>query len=219
MIEFHYDATPNAWKVSIMLEECGMAYRPVRVDLQAGRQFSPEFLELNPNAKIPVIVDRAAASPLAIAESGAILIHLAEASGRFLPEDPAARISALQWLMWQMSGLGPTLGQNGHFLLYAPEPIPYALDRFGAETRRLYAVMDRRLDATGAYLAGEVYSIADMACFPWIMTHKRQGVSLEDFPAVARWFAAVRARPGVQRGLAAAGGPGRPVPPAAPGRD
>jgi len=208
MIDFYFHATPNAWKVSIMLEECGLAYRLVRVDLQAGEQFTAAFSAISPNARIPVIIDSEVAPDFSLSESGAILLHLAERSGRLLPMAAADRLSAIQWLMWQMSGLGPTLGQNGHFLLYAPERIDYAVGRFGTETRRLYGVMDRRLEATGAYLAGSDYSIADIACFPWIMTHKKQGVSLSAYPNVARWFADLRARPAVQKGLAAAGGPG-----------
>lgn len=209
MLELFYDATPNAWKITIMLQECALAYRARRIDLQAGEQFTPDFLSINPNGKIPVLVDHLSASdaPLTISESGAILLYLADATGRFLPRERMERHAVIQWLMWQMSALGPIAGQNGHFLLYAPERIPYAIDRFGGETARLYGVLDAQLGRTGRYIAGD-YSIADIACFPWIMTHKRQGLSLDDYPDLRRWFTDVRARPGVQAGLADGGGPG-----------
>lgn len=204
MIELHYWPTPNGWKISIMLEECGLPYRVHKVRIGRGDQFRPEFLAISPNGKIPAILDRdppGGGPPLAIFESGAILLYLAEKTGRFMPCDLAGRMEALQWLMWQVGGLGPMAGQNGHFLLYAPENVPYAIERCGREVRRLYGVLDRRLAATGAYVAGE-YSIADIACFPWIMTHKAQGLTLDDYPSLKRWFADVRARDAVQRGLA-----------------
>lgn len=212
MLELYYDATPNAWKVTIMLSECGLAYEAKRIDLQAGEQFGVDFLAMNPNARIPVLVDRRPGTDeaLTVFESGAILIHLAETAGCFLGADGSERMAVVQWLMWQMSALGPIAGQNGHFQLYALERVPYAIDRFARETARLYSVLDVQLGRTGRFIAGD-YSIADMACFPWIMTHRRQGLSLEDYPNVKRWFAEVRARPAVQAGLEAGGGPGRRV--------
>jgi len=203
MIDLYYAPTPNGWKISIMLEECGLPYTLRSMQLGRGDQHTPEFLKLSPNGRMPAIVDRAPADggePLALFESGAILIYLAEKSGRFMPAATRARFEVTQWLMWQMGGLGPMLGQHGHFLLYAPEKIPYAIERYGREARRLYGVLDARL-ADRCHIAGD-YSIADMACFPWIMTHKAQGLSLDDFPNVKRWYAALRARPGLQAGLA-----------------
>ena len=206
MIDLHYWPTPNGWKITIMLEECGLDYAVKLVRIGRGDQFKPEFLAVSPNGRIPAILDHdppGGGRPLAVFESGAILLYLAEKSGKLLPGDVAGRSRVVQWLMWQMSGLGPTAGQNGHFLLYAPEKIPYALDRYARETRRLYEVLDRQLAATGSYIAGE-YSIADIACFPWIMTHKRQNLSLDDLPGLKRWFATMRLRPAVQKGLAVA---------------
>ncbi|GAP37923.1 glutathione binding-like protein [Piscinibacter sakaiensis] len=205
MLDLHYWPTPNGWKITIMLEECGLPYRVVPVNIGRGEQFDPAFLAIGPNNRIPALVDHAPADggePLSVFESGAILQYLAGKAGRLLPEDPRARMAALSWLNWQMGGLGPMLGQHGHFLLYAREKLPYAIERYGNEARRLYGVMDRRLGQTGAYLAGDAYSIADIACFPWIMTHKAQQLTLDDFPHVRAWFARVRARPAVQRGLA-----------------
>lgn len=211
MLELFYDATPNVWKITILLEECELPYERRRVDLQAGEQFSEAFLKINPNGKVPALVDHGffdgQTSPTTIFESGAILLYLADRTGKFIPVDVTGRSRVIQWLMWQMSGLGPMLGQNGHFLLYAKEKIPYAIDRFSEEARRLYSVADRQLASTGAFLAGD-YSIADIACFPWIMTHKRQGITLDAYPHVQRWFTEIRNRPAVQRGLAAGGGPG-----------
>jgi GST-like protein len=204
MIDLHYWPTPNGWKISIMLEECGLDYRLVPVNIARGDQFEPEFLEISPNNRMPAIVDHdppEGKRPLSVFESGAILLYLAHKSGKFLPDGLEPRVRAIEWLMWQMGGLGPMLGQNGHFLLYADQQVPYAIDRYGREARRLYGVLDTQLARTGAFVAGE-YSIADMACFPWIMTHKRQGISLDDFPEVKRWYAAVRARDAVQRGVA-----------------
>ena len=204
MIDLYTAPTPNGWKISIMLEECGSPYTPHLIRLDKGEQFAPDFLAISPNNRIPAIVDHAPMgneTPLAIFESGAILLYLAEKAGHFLPTDIAARMNVTEWLMWQMGGLGPMLGQNGHFKLYAPEPVPYAQARYEAEARRLYGVLDRQLAKTGDCVAGD-YSIADMAIFPWIMTHKAQGFSLDDFPAIKRWYADVRARPAVQAGLA-----------------
>jgi GST-like protein len=205
MIDLHFWPTPNGWKVSILLEELGLPYRIVPVNIGRGEQFEAGFLAISPNNRIPAIVDQAPADggePVAVFETGAILQYLAEKSGRLLPTDLRGRHATLQWLMWQMGGLGPMLGQNGHFLLYAPEKIPYAIERYGREARRLYGVLDGQLARTGAYVAGAAYTIADIAIFPWIMTHKRQGLTLDDFPALKRWFAQVRARPAVQAGLA-----------------
>jgi GST-like protein len=204
MIDLYYAATPNGWKVSIMLEECGLPYRVIPINLGRGEQFAPEFLAVSPNNRIPAIVDQAPADggdPVTLFESGAILIYLAEKAGKFLPGETRPRFEVLQWLMWQMGGLGPMLGQHGHFRLYAPERIAYATERYERETRRLYGVLDAQLEKTGAFVAGD-YSIADMACFPWTITHKAQGLTLDDWPNVRRWFAQVRARPAVVAGTA-----------------
>ncbi|KWV58651.1 glutathione S-transferase [Bradyrhizobium macuxiense] len=204
MIDLHFAPTPNGWKVSIMLEECELPYTVVPVNITRGDQFKPEFGSLNLNRRIPVIVDRdppEGGDPLAIAESGAILLYLAEKTLRFVPCDLRGRHCMLQWLMWQMSALGPMLGQNGHFSLYAPTRIPYAIERYRSEARRLYGVLDDRLGETGSYVAGDDYSIADIACFPWVMTHKAQGFTLDEFVHVRRWYAELRARPLLQKGL------------------
>lgn len=203
MIDLHYAPTPNGWKISIMLEECGLPYTVLPMQLGRGDQHTAEFLKLSPNGRMPAIVDHAPAdggAPVSIFESGAILIYLAEKSGRFLPTDLRGRMDVLQWLMWQMAGLGPMLGQNGHFVLYAPEKIPYAIDRYTREAKRLYGVLDAHL-AGRDFIAAD-YSIADIACFPWIMTHKAQGLTLDDYPNVKRWYASLRARPALQAGLA-----------------
>jgi len=204
MIDLYYWPTPNGWKISIMLEECGLPYRVVPVDIGRGEQFTPQFLAVSPNNRIPAIVDDDPAgggAPVPVFETGAILLYLAEKTGRFLPGELRGRTAVMQWVMWQMGGLGPMAGQNGHFLLYAPEKIPYAIDRYGREVRRLYGVLDGQLGRTGAFVAGD-YSIADIAIFPWILTHKAQGISLDDYPNVKRWYTTVRARPQVQAGLA-----------------
>jgi GST-like protein len=203
MIDLYFAPTPNGWKISIMLEECALPYRVQKVNITRGEQRSAAFLALNPNGRIPAIVDHDPADrgePVRIFESGAILLYLAEKSGRFMPGDLRGRYAVTQWLMWQMSGLGPMLGQNGHFSLYAPEKIPYAINRYAREARRLYGVLDAAL-AASACIAG-AYSIADIACFPWVMTHKAQGLTLDEYPNVKRWFAEIRARPEVQRGVA-----------------
>jgi GSH-dependent disulfide-bond oxidoreductase len=205
MIDLFYAPTPNGWKISIMLEELGLPYRVVPVNIRAGEQFSPEFLAISPNNRIPAIVDTAPADsgpPYAVFETGAILIYLADKARRFLPQEMRARSVVIQWLMWQVSALGPMLGQHGHFVLYAQEKIPYAIARFRDEAARLYHVLDVQLGKTGAYVAGPDYTIADIACFPWTMTHKAQGFSLDDYPNVKRWYAEVRARPQLQAGLA-----------------
>lgn len=203
MIDLHYWPTPNGWKISIMLEECGLPYTVQPVNIAAGDQFKPDFLAISPSNRIPAIVDHAPAdggAPLSVFETGAILIYLADKTGRFLPKTLRERNAVIEWLMWQMGGLGPMLGQNGHFALYAPEKIPYAIERYGREARRLYGVLDTQLGKTGAFVAGE-YSIADMACFPWIRTHKAQGISLDDYPNLKRWYHATKARDGVRRGI------------------
>jgi GST-like protein len=202
MIEVHYWPTPNGWKVTIALEEMGLAYRIVPVNIGRGEQFRPEFLAISPNNRIPAIVDPeppGGGAPVSVFETGAILLYLAEKTGRFLPSDLRGRFETLQWLMWQMGGLGPMLGQAHHFRQYAPEKIPYGIDRYTNEANRLYGVMDRRL-ADREFLAGP-YTIADMAAWPWVVPHKNQGQDLEAFPNVQRWFEALRARPAVQRGL------------------
>ena len=204
MIDLYYWPTPNGWKISIMLEECGLPYRVVPVNIGKGNQFTPEFLAISPNNRMPAIVDQTpngGGAPISVFESGAILIYLAEKTGQFLPTDLRGRHQVLQWLMWQMGGLGPMAGQNGHFLLYAPEKVPYAIDRYGKEVNRLYGVLDRQLACTGAYVAGADYSIADMAIFPWVRTHKAQQVALDDFPQVQRWYNALFERPATKRGL------------------
>ncbi|MCD2315396.1 glutathione binding-like protein [Sphingomonas sp. IC-11] len=205
MIDLYFAATPNGWKITIMLEECGLPYTVKPVNIGAGEQFRPEFLAISPNNRIPAIIDHdppGGGEPISVFETGAILIYLAEKTGLFLPQDLRGKISVTEWLMWQMAGLGPMLGQNGHFLLYAPEKLPYAIDRYGREADRLYGVLDRQLAWTNAYVAGAQYTIADMACFPWVITHKAQGIDMGKFPHVARWFAEVRQRPAVKAGTA-----------------
>lgn len=208
MIDLYYWPTPNGWKLSIALEELGLPYTVHPVDIARGAQFEPAFLAISPNNRIPAMVDHdppGGGPAFSSFETGAMLLYLAEKTGRLLPADWRGRHTVLPWLMWQMGGLGPMLGQHGHFRLYATEKIPYAIDRYERETRRLYGVLDRQLakqQAAGSeHVAGD-YSIADIAIFPWIMTHKAQGLTLDDWPAVRRWFALVRARDAVQRGLA-----------------
>lgn len=200
MLDVHLWSTPNGYKVLIFLEETRVPHRLVPVNIGAGEQFSPEFLRISPNNKIPALVDHEphqGSSPISVFESGAILLYLAEKTGLFLPKDLKGRFDVIQWLFWQMAGLGPMAGQNGHFSTYAPEKIPYAINRYVNETNRLYGVMDKRL-AERDYLAGE-YSIADMACYPWIVPYESHGQKLHDFPHLQRWFDAIRARPATQR--------------------
>ena len=200
MIDLYYWTTPNGHKVTIFLEETGLPYRIVPINIGKGEQFAEDFLAISPNNRIPAIVDRAPAdggAPLSVFESGAILLYLAEKIGRFIPSDLRGRVEVLQWLFWQMGGLGPMAGQNHHFRLYAPERIPYATDRYVKETARLYAVLDKRL-ADREYIAGD-YSIADMASYPWVVPYERQGQKMEDYPNLGRWFHAVRDRPAVKR--------------------
>jgi len=202
MIDLYTWGTPNGRKVSIMLEECGLAYRAHRVDIGKGEQFSEEFVAVNPNSKIPAIVDYEGPDgrALKLFESGAILVYLAGKTGRFLPQTVRGRYEALQWLMFQMGGVGPIFGQVHHYLRAAKEPVPYAIDRYGKETRRLYGVLDRRL-AAAAFLAGE-YTIADIATYPWVARHEWHKVALQDFPNVKRWFDTISMRPAVARGMA-----------------
>jgi len=199
MIDFYFSPTPNGLKVKLFLEEAELPYRVVPVALSKGEQFRPEFLAISPNGKIPAIVDYAppgGGEPLSLFESGAILMYLAEKIGRFLPRDVRGRIEVMQWVFWQMSGLGPMAGQIGHFNVYAPERVPYAIERYTRELRRLYGVLDTRLEDR-EFIAGD-YSIADMASYPWIVPHRPHGQTLEDFPNLARWFAEIRDRPGTR---------------------
>jgi GST-like protein len=201
MIELHYWPTPNGHKVTMFLEEAGLEYRIVPVDIGRGEQFRPEFLKIAPNNRMPAIVDDKPADggePVSLFESGAILLYLAEKTGKFIPADLRGRAEVLQWLFWQMGGLGPMAGQNHHFSQYAPEKLPYAIDRYVNETNRLYGVLDTRL-ADRPFVAGEAYSIADMASYPWIVPYERQGQRLEDFPNLKRWFETIRDRPATVR--------------------
>lgn len=203
MIDLYYWTTPNGHKVSILLEEAGLEYSVRPVHIGKGEQFAPEFLKIAPNNRIPAIVDYAPADggePIALFESGAILEYLADKSGQFLPRETRARFEVLQWLYWQMGGVGPMAGQNHHFVRYAPEPIPYAIDRYVKETARLYGVLDRQL-AGREYVAGD-YSIADMAIYPWAKLWEMQRQRLEDFPNMAAWLERIGARPAVQRAYA-----------------
>ena len=203
MIQFHYWPTPNGHKVTLFLEEAGLPYEVRPVDIGAGEQFHPEYLAISPNNKMPAIVDTDpvdGGAPLSVFESGAILLYLAEKTGRFLPADSRGRTATLEWLFWQMAGLGPMTGQYGHFHVYAPEPVPYAQDRYLREARRLLDVLDRRL-AGREYIAGD-YGIADMACHPWINAYSKAPIDLAPLPDLRRWHAAVAARPAVRRAYA-----------------
>jgi len=201
MIDVYSWPTPNGHKVHIMLEECGLKYKVHAVDIGAGDQFKPEFLAISPNNKIPAIVDSDSpdGKPISLFESGAILVYLAGKTGRFLPADVRGKYVALQWLMFQMGGVGPMLGQAHHFRIYATEKIEYAINRYSNEARRLYGVMDKRLGEV-PYFAGD-YGIADMAIYPWTRSHANHGVDLADYPNVKRWYEAIGARPAVQRGM------------------
>ena len=204
MIDLYYWPTPNGWKISIMLEECGLPYTTHLVNIGKGDQFQPEFLAISPNNKMPAIVDHAptdGGAPLSVFESGAILLYLAEKTGRFLPADPRGRAATLEWLFWQMSGLGPMSGQMGHFNVYAPERIPYAIERYDSEVRRLHRVMDKRLSES-PYLAGGDYGIADMACYPWIGAYAKLPADFDAFPHLHRWHQAIATRPATQRAYA-----------------
>jgi len=201
-IELYSWATPNGHKVHIMLEELGTAYNVHPINIGAGDQFDPEFLKISPNNKMPAIVDPDGpdGQPISLFESGAILIYLAEKYGRFLSKDPRSRYVTLQWLMWQMGGLGPMLGQAHHFRQYAPERIDYAYDRYTNESNRLYGVLDKRLEEA-RFLAGDDYSIADIAAWPWTRFPERQGVERDDYPNFKRWFEEIAERPAVKRGV------------------
>ncbi|NEP81669.1 MAG: glutathione S-transferase family protein [Okeania sp. SIO3B3] len=201
-IDLYYWPTPNGWKISIMLEETETPYNLIPVNITAGDQFQPEFLKISPNNKMPAIVDPNGPNdkPISIFESGAILLYLAEKTNRFIPENPSDRYTVIQWLMFQMGGVGPMLGQAHHFRQYAPEKIPYAIERYTNETSRLYGVLNRQLSQV-EYVAGD-YSIADIAIYPWIVPHEKQGQNLSDFPHLKRWFETISQRPAVSRGLA-----------------
>jgi GSH-dependent disulfide-bond oxidoreductase len=205
MIELYYWTTPNGHKITIFLEEAGLPYKIIPVNISAGDQFKPEFLAISPNNRIPAIVDggpKDGGKPISVFESGAILLYLAEKTGKFIRTDIRRKVEVTQWLFWQMGGLGPMAGQNHHFSQYAPTKIPYAIDRYVNETNRLYGVLNQRL-ADRQFIAGE-YSIADMATYPWIVPHERQGQNLESFPHLKRWFEAIKARPAVVRAYAKA---------------
>ena len=202
MIDVYSWATPNGHKIHIMLEECGLPYRVHAVNIGAGEQFAPEFLAISPNHKIPAIVDADGPddAPISLFESGAILLYLAGKTGKFLPASTRGRYEVLQWLMFQMGGVGPMLGQAHHFRLYAPEKIAYAIERYTNEARRLYGVMDRRI-AKSRYIGGPEYSIADIAIFPWLRSWKNQGIDWVEFPNLKGWFDEIAARPAVLRGV------------------
>jgi len=200
MIDFYFWTTPNGYKILTFLEETGIPYRIVPVNISKGEQFEPEFLRISPNNKIPAIVDNSPdepGKPISLFESGAILLYLAEKTGLFLPKDLAGRVEVLQWLFWQMGGLGPMLGQNLHFGQYAPEKLPYAIDRYTNETNRLFKVLDKRL-SNREFIAGD-YSIADMASYPWVFKHPYLQLRLVCFPNLKRWFEAIEGRPAVVR--------------------
>jgi GST-like protein len=200
MIELYYWTTPNGHKITMFLEEVGLPYTIVPVNIGTGDQFKPDFLKIAPNNRIPAIIDREpvdGGEPISIFESGAILLYLADKTGKLIPSDLRDRVEATEWLFWQMAGLGPMAGQNHHFSQYAPEKLPYAIDRYVNETGRLYAVLNKRL-ADREFVAGD-YSIADIAAYPWIVPHERQGQKLEDFPNLKRWFETIQARPATIR--------------------
>jgi len=203
MIDLYYCATPNGLKMTLFLEEAGLPYRIIPVRLGKGEQFTPAFLAISPNNKIPALVDHdppGGGPPVSLFESGAMLVYLAEKSGRFMPTDLRGRLEVMKWLFWQVGGLGPMAGQIGHFNVHAPEKVPYAIARYTKETNRLYAVLDRRL-ADREFIAGD-YSIADIACYPWIVPHAAHGQELADFQHVRRWFESIAARPATIRAYA-----------------
>lgn len=208
MIDLYYAGTPNGHKITLFLEESGLPYRLHRVNIGKGEQFKAEFLAIAPNNKIPAIVDQQpvdGGSPINLFESGAILLYLAEKSGKFLSAELRERSATLQWLFWQMAGFGPMLGQNHHFNHFAPQPVPYAIERFQVETQRLYGVLNQQLEKK-LWIAGDHYSIADMAIWPWVNSHERQRIDLADYPAVRNWFERIRTRPATQRALELANG-------------
>ena len=204
MIDLYYWGTPNGLKLKLFMEETGLPHRIVPVNIGKGEQFKPEFLAVSPNNKIPALVDHepeGGGEPISLFESGAMLLYLAEKTGRFLPADARGRAEVLQWLFWQVGGLGPMAGQNGHFVVFAPERVPYAIERYVKETNRLYGVLDKRL-ANREFVAGDAYSIADMTIYPWIVPHEPHGQDLESFPHLKRWFEATKARPATVRAYA-----------------
>ena len=204
MIDLYYWTTPNGHKITMLLEELGLPYRILPINIGKGEQFAPDFLKIAPNNRIPAIVDPAPADggePLALFESGAILLYLADKTGRFIPPDLRGRNTVLQWLFWQMGGLGPMAGQNHHFGTFAPEKLPYAITRYVKETARLYGVLNQQLSDGREFIAGD-YSIADMACYPWVVPYERQQQRLADFPHLAAWFARIQARPATVRAYA-----------------
>ena len=206
MIELYYWTTPNGHKITMFMEESGIDYEMKLVDIRKGEQFNPEFLSIAPNNRIPALVDNNPAGQVEkinLFESGAILLYLAEKTGKFIPQDLKGRVECLKWLFWQMGGLGPMAGQNHHFVQYAPEPVPYAIDRYVRETSRLYGVLNKHLSQVGPYICGE-YSIADMSIYPWIVPHEKQRQNLAEFPALKVWFERVQARPATQRAYALA---------------
>ena len=205
MIDLHYWTTPNGHKITLFLEEAGLEYAIKPVNIGKGDQFDPAFLEISPNNRIPAIVDRDPAEggkPITVFESGAILLYLAGKTGQFIPKELRGQVETLEWLMWQMGGLGPMAGQNHHFAIYAPEKLPYAIERYVKETSRLYAVLNKRLKGRD-FIVGKQYTIADMAAYPWIIP-ERQGQNMDDFPNLKRWKAAIRARPATERAYARA---------------
>ena len=206
MIDLYYWTTPNGHKITLFLEESGTPYTLHPVNIGKGEQFTPQFRAISPNNRIPAIVDREpvdGGEPLSVFESGAILLYLAEKTRQFIPTSLRGRTAAIEWLAWQVGGLGPMAGQNHHFNAHAPEKIPYAIDRYVKETNRLYGVLNRRL-AGRAFIVGDEYSIADMAAYPWIVSWQRQGQNLQDFPDLARWFESIRTRPATVRAYARA---------------
>lgn len=205
MIDLYYWTTPNGHKISIFLEEANLPYKIIPINISQGEQFTPDFLQKSPNNKIPAIIDQAPVDnghPISIFESGAILLYLADKTRQFLSQDIRIRNETLEWLFWQVGGLGPMAGQNHHFSKYAPEVVPYAIDRYLKETTRLYSVLDKQLHHK-EFIAGE-YSIADIACYPWIVPHEMQGQNLNDFPNIKRWFHNIESRPAVKRAYARA---------------
>ncbi|MDB6371632.1 GSH-dependent disulfide bond oxidoreductase [Photorhabdus bodei] len=200
MIDLYYAPTPNGHKITLFLEEAGLPYNIHRIDISAGDQFKPEFLAISPNNKIPAIVDQQpidGGKPIVIFESGAILTYLAEKTGKLLSKDMRERVQCLQWLFWQIGGFGPMLGQNHHFSHFAPEKVPYAINRYQEETKRLYQVLNTQLEKT-PYLGGQEYSIADISTYPWVRAYERQNIDLNDYPAVKKWFDTISHRPATQ---------------------
>lgn len=203
MIDLYYAPTPNGHKITLFLEEAELPYRLIRVDINKGEQFKPQFLAISPNNKIPAIIDHQpedGGAPFSLFESGAILLYLAEKSGKLLSGELRERHTTLQWLFWQVGGLGPMLGQNHHFNHFAPQPVPYAIERYQVEAQRLYSVLNQCL-ASNPWIAGDHYSIADIACWPWINSHVRQRIDLAAYPAVQNWFERIRQRPATARAM------------------